>query len=186
MINFKVMIIFNIFCYSNLSINSKYSGGWTVIKTRRKESENYLMNHPTRGKLYSIHTCTGFFLPENGRVWVEGEAATPLTSKSIQVHVFTKQYTLKKVKQYKMIILILILNKSYKLHNNITWKAVRWLITFPSFTKINFLWGDYIMWGSIYGVNISLSNGPPEDVHVLIIRLCEYVTLNGKKLSRYD
>ena len=140
MINFQVMIIFNVFSYSNLRINCKYLGVWIVIKTWRKESENYLMYHPTRGKLYSIHTCSGFLLPENGWVWVVGEAATPLTSKSIAVHVFTKQYTLKKVKQYKMIILILILNKSYKLHNNITWKEVRWLISFLSFTKINLLW----------------------------------------------
>lgn len=64
----------------------------------RKESETYLTTHSTRGKLYSTRTCSGFLLPENVWVGLLGEAATPLTSKSIQVHVLIVQYTLENVK----------------------------------------------------------------------------------------
>lgn len=38
-----------------------------------------------------------------------------------------------------MILLTLILNKSYKLPNKFTWKEIIWLITSGAFTNINFL-----------------------------------------------
>lgn len=92
--NFKIIIIFNFGDprLSNLGkADPKYLWVETVIKIGAKDGGSNWRYHSVRGKFQSIHTCSEFFRRENKRGWLL-DAATPLTSKSIQMNVFLMQY----------------------------------------------------------------------------------------------